>query len=224
MAMALNFNHWSPFHNRVRDFTLKHQNYTYCKEIIRTMSEYDKKSLDVFDCFNNLLFYSFRANNLPIMKMLLEFGADPCVAYFNGTNLLHVISTVDEFSVEFPDFEVTQHLLVLYATMKDNEKKKAFVNATDHMGITPLMAAAKINNYHMVLWLLANGAKIDGKRSGGWTAAHDAARMGYVETLHVLLLNGADPKIQGMEEKFLNVRDVAEGKKRINKLLDSFVS
>lgn len=81
----------------------------------------------------------------------------------------------------------------------------ADVNATDHHGMTALMAAARVGHVQAVKLLLDNGAQVDAVEDNGKTALHYAAAGSQkgaegpdafsdpVETVRVLLANGADP-------------------------------
>ncbi|MGA8135988.1 MAG: hypothetical protein WCA48_17840 [Pseudomonas gingeri] len=101
-----------------------------------------------------LLFNALVSCNLPIMKMLLEAGADPCIVDLeNGFSLLHLMATLtsDKYA------ETGQHLLDIYEKM-DATKKSEFVNAPDICFVTPLGRATFANNKRVIGWLLQNSA------------------------------------------------------------------
>ncbi|MFD3447640.1 ankyrin repeat domain-containing protein [Microbacteriaceae bacterium 4G12] len=64
--------------------------------------------------------------------------------------------------------------------------------STNDMKNTPLHAATANKQQEAVALLLANGADVHAKQSGGWTALHEAALLGEVGIVQVLLSHGAN--------------------------------
>ena len=66
------------------------------------------------------------------------------------------------------------------------------VNTGNEVGVTPIIVAAGMN-VEMVRLLVAKGARVNAKTSGGYTALMAAALNGQKEIVKLLLDNGADP-------------------------------
>lgn len=66
------------------------------------------------------------------------------------------------------------------------------VNLVDVVGATPLVYAAKENQFAAVQLLLANGADPNVAQENGTTALHEAAANGSIETCKLLLAHSAD--------------------------------
>ena len=66
------------------------------------------------------------------------------------------------------------------------------VNTGNEVGVTPIIVAAGMN-VEVVKLLIAKGARVNAKTSGGYTALMSAALNGQKEVVRVLLDNGADP-------------------------------
>ena len=71
-------------------------------------------------------------------------------------------------------------------------------NATEVM---PIHSAASSRNIAVLRELLKNGAPVDARQQGGWTALHAAAQNGDIETIEALLEHGADPAASNNDGK-----------------------
>lgn len=205
---------WTSLHDKMRDLICQVIEYRTIPfyDILGVFSRYARFDLDAFDKSrggnNNLVFYAFKANNLSALKLLLDGGADPCVVNGNGQSLLHIIARQDED--DMIDCEEVTELVLNHYVLLDTVRKHKFVNAADNTGITPLIAAASSGNTAVAAWLLSNSARVNAKRPGGWTAAHEAAKRGNKGTLQLLLKNGADPEIKATHFTQVKVIDVVD--------------
>jgi hypothetical protein len=119
---------------------------------------------------------SIEKNRINIVKELLEMGADPNVAYPDGTiPLIH--------ATRKNSLGMVQLLL----------NKGAQVNKVNEVGSTALIDAANNGYQKIVAALLAKGADINMKTNSGWTALLGAVSKGNFEIVKLLLDNGADP-------------------------------
>jgi ankyrin repeat protein len=89
------------------------------------------------------LLYAIMQNNIPLLKLLLEYGADPNFVSNGSANPLIV-------SAQHRHFEIAK-LLIEYG---------ANINICDHSGKTALIYASKANNAKMLKFLLEKGADI----------------------------------------------------------------
>jgi uncharacterized protein len=90
----------------------------------------------------------------------------------------------------------------------------ADVNARSRNGMrnTPLHAAAAGRNQDAVRVLLENGAQVNARQEGGWTALHAASQNGDVEMVRLLIAAGAD--VEARAENQQNALDLALTKAR----------
>lgn len=109
------------------------------------------------------------------------------------------LSPVNELfdAVKLNDFEKVEHVV---ATGQD-------VNATDHLGMTPLMYAARHQDGKMLDYLISKGADVNVQNNVGATAIFVAARNGNLATVAKLISAGADLAHRNANGQ--TVRDVA---------------
>jgi ankyrin repeat protein/mono/diheme cytochrome c family protein len=111
----------------------------------------------------------------PVLRLLLEKGADPSIATLIGQTPL--IAAAGRGDIEA--------MLLLI-------EKGANVNVKNGAGDTPLMAAATNGNPRAVQLLLDKGADATVKNKRGETALGNASTQGIAETVKMLLDHGAD--------------------------------
>ncbi len=106
------------------------------------------------------------AGDLPVMKLLLEHGADPTITTYEGTTALMAAAGVN--------WTVAQTYTVSDAALLDAVKMNielgADVNASNSMGLTPLLGAANRGSNDIIRYLASQGAKLDVQDAVGRTA------------------------------------------------------
>jgi ankyrin len=100
------------------------------------------------------------------MKLLLEHGADPTITTYEGTTALMAAAGVN--------WTVAQTYTVSDAALLDAVKMNielgADVNASNSMGLTPLLGAANRGSNDIIRYLASQGAKLDVQDAVGRTA------------------------------------------------------
>ncbi len=126
------------------------------------------------------LHYAVLKSNVPMVKLLLDAGADPNKANRFGNTPFYY-----SFSQGEPNIALTQ-LLLDYG---------ADVNQRDKIGTTPLFRVVNFKKMSEVLKLLiAAGADVNAQLSaGGSTPLHQAALKGNKEAAEILIAHGANP-------------------------------
>src|SRR6266478_4768295 len=114
------------------------------------------------------------ANAVPVLRLLLDKGADPNAKTLTGMTPLIAASRVN--------IEAARILI----------DRKADVNARNAAGGTALMAAAATGRPQMVRLLLEKGADPNARTKRNETALADAATAGTDETVKLLLVRDAD--------------------------------
>jgi len=91
--------------------------------------------------------------------------------------------------------------------------------AKNTMKVTPLHSAAAAHSREIVRLLLEQGAPVDARQQGGWTALHEAAQAGDPEMVGDLLRHRADPAARNDEGKSPEDLAQAKGREEVSKLL-----
>jgi ankyrin repeat protein len=103
--------------------------------------------------------------DVPLMKLLLSKGADPNIATFNGTTALMAAAGVNwvigQTYSESPSMWIEAVKLCL--------ELGADVNATNSMGLTPLLGAVNRGSNDIIELLVQRGARLDIKDKEGRT-------------------------------------------------------
>jgi ankyrin repeat protein len=106
------------------------------------------------------------SGDVSTMRLLLKHGADPKISTFAGTTPLMAAAgvnwTVDQTYTESPE-ALLEAVKLCYELGMD-------VNATNSMGLTPLMGAANRGSDSIIEFLVSKGAKLDAKDKEGRTA------------------------------------------------------
>jgi ankyrin repeat protein len=100
------------------------------------------------------------------MRFLLDHGADPSIATLGGTTALMAAAGVNWTVAQ--TYTVSKEALL--EAVKLCLEKGADVNATNSMGLTPVMGAANRGSDDIIKFLFEHGAKLDVKDAVGRTA------------------------------------------------------
>ncbi|OJW67106.1 MAG: hypothetical protein BGO68_00010 [Candidatus Amoebophilus sp. 36-38] len=145
-------------------------------KVIELLSE-NKTSINESDNFNNTpLHLAVRLNNLEIIKLLLQAGADTRVKNKLSETPLHV-------SAMFGNIEMIDLLL---------DKDEAGIQDKTDNGHSLLHTAARQNNSEIIKHLIAKGLAVDIKDDKGWTPLHMAANNGHINVARILIDHRAD--------------------------------
>jgi ankyrin repeat protein len=106
------------------------------------------------------------SGDIPIMKMLLEFGADPHITTYEGTTALMAASGVNWTVAQTYTASKDAQL----EAVKMNIALGADVNAVNSMGLTPVLGAANRGSNLIINYLASRGAKLDVEDAVGRTA------------------------------------------------------
>ena len=106
------------------------------------------------------------AADIPVMKLLLEHGADPHLTTYEGTTALMAAAGVNWTVAQ--TYTVSAEAQLEAVTM--NVEWGANVTATNSMGLTPLLGAANRGDNPVIRYLAAQGAQLDVQDAVGRTA------------------------------------------------------
>ncbi len=106
------------------------------------------------------------AGDVDVMKLLLEYGADPHLTTYEGTTALLAASGVNWTVAQ--TYTVSDEAVL--EAVKINIALGADVNATNSMGLTPLLGAANRGANQIIRYLSAQGAELDAQDAVGRTA------------------------------------------------------
>lgn len=106
------------------------------------------------------------AGDIPAMKMLLDYGADPHIATYEGTTALMAAAGMNWTVAQ--TYTVSDEALL--EAVKMNVALGADVNAANSMGLTPLLGAANRGSNNIIRYLADQGAKLDAEDAVGRTA------------------------------------------------------
>ncbi|KAL8967130.1 MAG: hypothetical protein Q9183_003055 [Haloplaca sp. 2 TL-2023] len=127
-----------------------------------------------------------RSNPSPdVVRLLLEFDADPNIPVLTGKPLLH------EVALHQTGHEVLRLLL----------QHGADVNLPFRDGLTALQLAASHNKLHSMRILLESGANVNAEAYGGYTALHAAALRAGLDAVELLLQYDAILELPGTKIK-----------------------
>ncbi|KAK2812422.1 hypothetical protein FQN50_001423 [Emmonsiellopsis sp. PD_5] len=142
--------------------------------IVRLLLENGQSAASI-NGFTPILNRAARSGTLPVMKILLENGADVNSKNFEGWTPLHVAADAGQ------DAAVTVLL-----------ENGADINSKDAYAQTPLRLATQNGYAAVVRTLLEMGADIEDGNREGETALIIAARFGHTSVVRLLLQHGAD--------------------------------
>src|SRR5690606_14851758 len=106
------------------------------------------------------------AGDVPVMRLLLEHGADPHLTTYGGTTPLMAAAGVNWTVAQ--TYTVSDEALL--EAVRLCLELGADVNATNSMGLTALLGAANRGFNDMILLLADNGARLDVKDAVGRSA------------------------------------------------------
>jgi len=106
------------------------------------------------------------SGDIPAMKMLLEYGADPHITTYEGTTALMAATGVNWTVAQ--TYTVSEEAEL--GAVKMNIALGADVNAANSMGLTPLLGAANRGSNHIISYLASIGAKLDVEDAVGRSA------------------------------------------------------
>ncbi len=107
-----------------------------------------------------------QADDVPAMRLLIKWGADPKIASSDGTTAVAVAAGVGwagNFSTTAPNafLEATRYLV---------EEIGLDVNVPNSAGYTPLMGASWRGDNALITYLVSKGARLDARNARGWSA------------------------------------------------------
>ncbi len=97
------------------------------------------------------------AGDIPVMKLLLEHGADPFITTYEGTNALMAAAGVNWTVAQ--TYTVSEEAML--EAVKMTHELGLDVNAANSMGLTPLLGAANRGANDIIRYLASQGAKLD---------------------------------------------------------------
>jgi len=106
------------------------------------------------------------SGDVPVMKLLLEYGADPDITTYEGTTALAAAAGVNWTVAQ--TYTVSDEALL--EAVKLTMDLGADVNAANSMGLTPLLGAANRGSNDIIRYLAEQGAKLDVEDAVGRTA------------------------------------------------------
>jgi ankyrin repeat protein len=106
------------------------------------------------------------SGDVPAMKMLLEYGADPHITTYEGTTALMAAAGVNWTVAQ--TYTISPEALLEAVAM--NVALGADVNAANSMGLTALLGAANRGDNPIIRYLAAQGAKLDVEDAVGRSA------------------------------------------------------
>jgi ankyrin repeat protein len=126
--------------------------------------------------------------HLPIVKLLLEYGACPDDRTANKVTPL--MSAV---------YHEQTAVVRLLAALNKDKPDAVRLDGPDNDGKTPLILAAERGYDGVVKVLLDHGANKDARDTAGMTAMAHAAKKGYSAVIDQLLVHGANPNLKDKE-------------------------
>ncbi len=146
------------------------------------------------------LAWAAETNNLEIVELLIEAGADP-----NGQNAFKntplqytVMSPENSKGLTAKSIEVMSYLI----------EHGADVNKPNAWGRTPFIVFCAVGNMELIKYSLAHGADVNAAYSAYWTKSAGritslmfAAEFGQAEVVELLLSKGADPELRNSDGK-----------------------
>ncbi len=106
------------------------------------------------------------AGDLPVLRLLLAHGADPQLTTYEGTTALMAAAGVNWTVAQ--TYTVSEEALL--ETVKLQVSLGADVNASNSMGLTPLLGAANRGANAVIRYLAAQGARLDATDAVGRNA------------------------------------------------------
>ncbi|KAL5083217.1 hypothetical protein Trisim1_001881 [Trichoderma cf. simile WF8] len=149
-----------------------------------------------------LLLSAVRHSHDPVVKRLLDNGADPGVADDEGVTLVALAAMDGNTNIV--------KLLI---------ERGADINKSDHNGTTPLMLAANKGETNVVELLIERGADINKSDHNGITPLMIAIKQGEADIAKLLIEVGADTNNSDLDGKTPLILAIYKGKTKMVKLL-----
>jgi len=156
----------------------------------------------------NILNYAIKENNIEIVLLLLENGADvnaknnngeTCLYYATKENNIEIVQLLLENGADINAINNYGKTPLIYSIWSNNKdivelliQKGADVNAKNNYGDTPLYYAIKENNKDIVELLIQKGADVNAINNYGDTPLYYAIKKNKIEIVQFFLENGAD--------------------------------
>ena len=182
-------------------------------EEIHKHSKIVKKNLDLFvnaanEEGNTPLFYAIDANNIDVVKLLIENGANINQHNNGGHTSLHwasvkghkrIVKYLVKRGIDINILNDKKNTSVLIASELGHEdivkflvEHDANINLQDIDGDTPLLMAARTNHENIVKFLVEHGADINVKNKKGDSPLICAAKKRNLNLVRYLINKGAD--------------------------------
>jgi len=126
----------------------------------------------------------------PVVRLLLDHGADPSIRTADGWSLLHSAAAVDEVDLRTQP-RGAEHVEIVHMLLAHG----ADVNSTDRSGASPLFYAALKSHRNVMELLLDAGANVNA-RTDYSTPLIIAVRAHDAQAVDLLLKHGADPSVE----------------------------
>ena len=179
--------------NNVLHYAARQDNLEVLNVILNTNVDINLKSEGGYE--QTALFTPAEVGNIPILRTLLERGANPDIQDKYKMTAL-------QWALQHGKIEAVRTLLAFNANVNNTKNNK---------GVTPLMSAAIKGVMECVCMLVEAGAEINVTAKDGFTALIYAAYYGNAEIVKYLLTQGADKN--AVTKKGETALSIAEKKK-----------
>jgi hypothetical protein len=144
--------------------------------------------------------------SLPLVRQLLELGADPNVLADRNASVV-IMALVHKAPIEMLELLVS---------------RGADLGVPNQDGFGALHAAAEVDYVEPVPWLVSKGLDLEQRTHRGHTPLQIAAGLGHAAALNALLEAGADPSARSVDGATARDIAVTEGKNALVAALDAW--
>lgn len=171
----------SSYGRTILEYALSNGSYTLRENALENLD------IDATDRYGRTLLEKYTVdNNLNLVKLLLEYGANPKVTDSNGNNLLQIAVVNDSYRLI--DYYIKSGTIDLEGLNKENR--------------TLLQVSVQDNNIEMVQSLINNGANKFVTDSRNNTLLHYAAKNGSDQMINYLLKEGLKANKKNKDGRF----------------------